>query len=153
MYSGSRQHVDDYLARLATYDTVVMGRSTYEVGYQYGLEPGRRAYPHMEHFVFSSTLRFDHDHQLNIISADAGEAVRQLKQQPGADIYLCGGSIFAGYLLQEQLIDRLVLKVNPVILGEGLQVFASPTSAGLHCTDSKRYENGVLLAEYDVVYS
>ncbi len=145
-------HVDDYRARLETYDTVVMGRRTYEFGYQFGLDPGSRAYPHMDHFIFSSSLRLDHEHQLNIVSEGADDVVRELKRQAGSEIYLCGGSIFAGYLLQEQLIDRLILKVNPVVIGEGLGVFSSPASIHLKCTDSRRYDNGVILAEYDLVY-
>ena len=54
------EHVTDYLARLAGYDTVVMGRRTYEYGYPYGVVPGQRAplYRHMRHFIFSKTLRF-----------------------------------------------------------------------------------------------
>jgi dihydrofolate reductase len=145
-------HVADYRARLAGYDTAVMGRNTYEFGYQYGLAPGTRAYSHMDHYVFSSSLQFEHPHQLNIVAEKAGAVVRDLKGRSGSDIYLCGGSVFAGSLLQEQLIDRLVLKVNPVVIGEGLPLFSSPERASLKCTSTKRYENGVLLAEYDVVY-
>lgn len=145
-------HVADYRARLDGYDTVVMGRKTYEFGYQYGLTPGSRAYPHMEHYVFSSSLKFDHEHQLNIVAEGAGAVVRELKERPGSEIYLCGGSVFAGYLLREQLIDRLVLKVNPAVIGEGLPLFSTPAPARLKSTGTKRYENGVLLAEYDVVY-
>lgn len=145
-------HASDYRARLASYDTVVMGRRTYEFGYQYGIAPGSRAYPHMEHYVFSSSLRFDHEHQVNIVAEGAGSVIRDLKGRVGSEIYLCGGSVFAGFLLQEQLIDRLVLKVNPVVIGEGLRLFSTPARARLKCTGTKRYENGVVLAEYDVVY-
>lgn len=145
-------HVEDYRARLGTYDTVVMGRKTYEFGYQYGLTPGSRAYPHMEHFIFSSTLRFEHDHQLSIVSAGAAEVIRDLKRQYGSEIYLCGGSIFAGFAFHEQLIDRLILKVNPIVIGEGLRMFSSPARARPQCKSSKRYENGVVLSEYQVIY-
>lgn len=145
-------HVVDYRTRLNGYDTVIMGRRTYEFGYQYGLAPGSRAYPHMEHYVFSSSLEFDHEHQLNIVAEGAAAVVRDLKERAGSEIYLCGGSVFAGSLLQEQLIDRLVLKVNPIVIGEGLPLFSSSARARLKCTATKRYENGVLLAEYDVVY-
>lgn len=145
-------HVTDYQARLARYDTVVMGRKTYEFGYQYGLEPGTRAYPHMDHYVFSSSLRFDHPHQLKIVAESAGAVVRDLKERSGSDIYLCGGSVFAGCLLKERLIDRLVLKINPVVLGEGLPLFSCRAQVNLKCTSTKKYDNGVLLAQYDVVY-
>ena len=51
------EHLTEYLARLETYDTVVMGRKTYEFGYQFGLEPGKRAYAHMAHYIFSDGLK------------------------------------------------------------------------------------------------
>ena len=145
-------HVTDYRDRLAGYDTVVMGRKTYEFGYQYGLEPGTRAYSHMDHYVFSSSLQFEHPHQLNIVAEGAGAVVSDLKGRPGSDIYLCGGSVFAGSLLQEQLIDRLVVKVNPFVMGEGLPLFSCPARVSLRCSSTKRYDNGVILAEYDVLY-
>ena len=40
--------VEKYLADLQKFKTVIMGRRTYEFGYQFGLEPGKPAYPHME---------------------------------------------------------------------------------------------------------
>ena len=144
-------HVDDYQARLEAYETVVMGRRTYEFGYRYGLAPGARAYPHMDHFVFSSSLEFDHAHEINIVADRAADVVRDLKRQDGAAIYLCGGGGFAGFLLQHGLIDRLVLKVNPVIIGDGVPLFECAVRANLRCTGARRYDNGVVLVEYDVL--
>jgi len=37
-----------------------MGKCTYESGYKFGLEPGKAAYPHMDHYIFSKTISFDH---------------------------------------------------------------------------------------------
>lgn len=145
-------HVDDYRARLEAYDTVVMGRRTYEFGYAFGLVPGKRAYPHMDHYVISSTLRFEHEHELKIVRDDAAAVVRALKEGEGSDIYLCGGSRLAGALLDARLIDRLVVKLNPFVMGEGRPLFSSAASARLAGTFTKRYENGVVLAGYDVVY-
>ena len=56
-YAGSA--VDQYLEDLKTYDTVIMGRNTYEFGYQYGMQPGQKAYQHMEHYIFSNQLTFE----------------------------------------------------------------------------------------------
>ena len=55
----SGEHVDDYLNQLKDYDTTIMGRNTYEYGYQYGLQPGQPAYPHMNHFIVSDSLSFN----------------------------------------------------------------------------------------------
>lgn len=50
-------HVDAYFDRIAGYPAVVMGRTTYEAGYTWGLKPGVKAYPHMDHHVFSKGLQ------------------------------------------------------------------------------------------------
>lgn len=49
--------VEKYQADLQNFSTVIMGRKTYEFGYQFGLEPGQPAYPHMEHYIFSEPLK------------------------------------------------------------------------------------------------
>ena len=41
------EHVEAYKLRLQTYDCVLMGRHTYEFGYEFGLTRGAGAYPHM----------------------------------------------------------------------------------------------------------
>jgi len=48
--------VSKYLDDLKDYDTVIMGRKTYEFEYKYGLEPGQTPYPHMKHYIFSNNL-------------------------------------------------------------------------------------------------
>ena len=61
--NGVQQYLDD----LKEFKTVIMGKNTYEFGYKYGLEPGKLAYPHMDHFIFSSSLSFQEaDDKLNI---------------------------------------------------------------------------------------
>jgi len=52
-----------YLNDLKAFDTVIMGRKTYEFGYKFGLEPGQPAYPNMSHFVFSNSLKFDNQNE------------------------------------------------------------------------------------------
>jgi hypothetical protein len=45
MFPGEGPHLQPYLDRLMTYDTVVMGAATYRVGLDAGLAHGARAYP------------------------------------------------------------------------------------------------------------
>jgi len=146
-------HVTDFMNRLGAYDTVLMGRATYEWGYRFGLTPGALAYPHMQHHVFSRTLRFD-DSPVHVVSDDEIGAVERLKQQDGGDIYLCGGGAFAGFLLDNRLVDQVVVKLSPVLLGGGVRLFgASRAAVELTTVESKRYDNGVLLLRYDVSYT
>ncbi|QHT70999.1 dihydrofolate reductase [Rhodocytophaga rosea] len=147
-------HVEDYLKSLEKYDTVLMGRRTYEFGYDYGLQKGQPAYPHMQHYIFSRSLTFDEaSQQVHIIDRDEIAFINQLKQTEGTPIYLCGGGDFAGFLLEHQLIDELKIKLNPVLFGKGIPLFGnSKKEVDLLLLDTKVYESGVLLLTYQIKY-
>lgn len=148
------EHVTDYLQSLKDYDTVVMGRKTYEFGYQYGLQPGQPAYPHMMHYIFSKTLGFDEPHgQVEVVREDEVDFVRDLKESVGPPIYLCGGGQFAGLMLRHQLIDQVILKLNPICFGNGVPLFGdTPTKIQLKPKCQVAYDNGVHLLRYQIVY-
>lgn len=151
---GTGDHVEEYLESLKEYDTVIMGRSTYEFGFQFGLVPGKAPYTHMENYVFSKTLDYpEKDESLHIISSNELQVIKDLKSKSGTDIYLCGGGEFAGFLLENRLIDNLLIKLNPVIFGEGIKLFGSSTNeAILDLLKSKAYDNGVILSQYRLRY-
>lgn len=149
-------HASDYMEHLKHYDTVVMGRGTYEIGYTYGMQPGDAPYPHMQHYIFSKTLKFDKApaEQVHIIDSDPAAFVRKLKQGIGSDIYLCGGGAFAGFLYEQELIDTLIIKLNPVIFGSGISLFGnSNKKTKLQLLDSKQYQSGVILLTYLIDYN
>jgi dihydrofolate reductase len=51
--------------------------------------------------------------------------IRALKQQSGKDIYLVGGAQIVATLLDAGLVDELMLDVYPVLVGQGLALFAN----------------------------
>ncbi|MDZ5710711.1 dihydrofolate reductase family protein [Jeotgalibacillus haloalkalitolerans] len=148
------EHVTDYIASLQNdYGAVIMGRATYEYGYQFGLEKGSPAYQGMPNYVFSSTLDFPTSEGLILVKEDAAEYVANLKKQEGKPVYLCGGGRFASYLLNHQLIDEVILKVNPVLFGAGIKLFeGTDGEISLELMNNKVYSNGVLLPVYQVNY-
>ncbi|MRH91339.1 dihydrofolate reductase [Nocardia sp. SYP-A9097] len=97
------------------FDTLLMGRGTYEPGLAIGTDS---PYNHLKQYVFSSTLAPVANPQVEIVDTDPVDLVRQLKTQPGLDIWLCGGGNLAGQLINE--IDQLILKTYPVIAGAGI---------------------------------
>lgn len=150
------KHIHDYLKSLRDFDTVIMGKNTYEFGYQYGLQPGQPSpvYGEMMHYIFSQSMELYQNEQLQVIRADPTDFVGTLKQQDGQDIYLCGGGQLAGYLLETELIDRLILKVNPIALGRGIPLFGqSRKSFGLTLNDAQVYTNGVAFMNYSIDYA
>ncbi len=145
------EHADDFLQSLGEYDTVLMGRKTYEFGFQFGLEPGQAAYPNMKHYIFSQSLEFESSDDVWLVNSKVLETINQLKKENGKNIWLCGGGELAGFLLENDLIDTLTVKVNPVVFGSGRALFGeSKRSVSLHHTNSKTYNNGVVRHVYDV---
>ncbi|GGK60848.1 dihydrofolate reductase family protein [Nocardia camponoti] len=72
-------------------------------------------------YVFAATLTID-DPQVERVTGDAAEFVRELKRADGGDIWLCGGGNLAGQLVDE--IDEMVIKSYPVVAGAGISAFA-----------------------------
>ncbi len=62
------------------------------------------------------------------------------------DIWLCGGGNLAGQLID--LINEIQLKINPVLLGDGVPLVRGARPAGFELTASETLAGGVLLATY-----
>lgn len=142
-------HVDAYMARLQGYGTALFGRHTYEFGYGYGLKPGAKAYPHMDHYIFSASIELPPGCEVNKVSGDWLETIDRLRAAEGLGIYLCGGGMLAGFLADAQRIDILRLKRIPAILGAGTRLFgAYHPRIDADLTQSIEYSSGVLFEEY-----
>lgn len=145
-------HVSDYLEALQQFDVVLMGRKTYDVGVSEGITS---PYPHMQQYVISKTLQTQPDEAITVVSEDIVDLVKRLKAESGQDIYLCGGGILAATLFAENLIDDVILKVNPVLFGSGIPLVSGglqPIPAiQLQLMDSKIYDNSLVLLAYQVL--
>ncbi|MEU4425948.1 dihydrofolate reductase family protein [Actinoplanes sp. NPDC024001] len=97
------------------FDTVLMGRRTYEPVLREGVTS---PYQHLRQIVFSRTMTESPDPAVQVVADDPAAFVGKLKQEPGRDIWLCGGGSLAGQLLP--LIDELVIKLNPIVAGAGI---------------------------------
>lgn len=152
-FVGESAGVVKYLEDLRNFDTVIMGRRTYEFGYRYGLQPGQPAYPHMKHYIFSNSLNFDSHHDDVHVCAPDINFIKKLRGDHGTDIYLCGGGDFAGWLLDNEQIDILKLKLNPLILGQGIRLFGNSTKdVQTEVIDSTLYDKGLQVITYKIKY-
>lgn len=126
------------------FDTTLMGWNTYAAGFTHTRDP----YPHTRQYVFSRTRTpGDVPDGITLTGEDPVEVVRRLKKEEGTGIWLCGGGLLAGALADE--IDRLVLKVNPVVLQDGVPLFAAPYAPHTFRLErSTPYESGVMINEY-----
>lgn len=127
------------------FSTVLMGWNTYASGIEYGvLDP----YPHLEQVLFTNEhAEADVPSTIRVVGSDPVAEVQRLKAESGTGIWLCGGGKLAASLIGE--IDRLVLKVNPLLLGRGRPLFDLPVGAGrFELETSTPYRSGVVVNEY-----
>lgn len=139
--------MSDFAESFKSFDAVLMGRKTYELG----LSQGMAAYPNMKNYVFSRTLKESANRDIEIISENAGEVVRNLKNEAGKDIWLMGGGNLATVLLAENLIDEIDLTIYPVLLGSGIPFFSAiDREINLELTNSKIHKSGLVSLSYRV---
>jgi dihydrofolate reductase len=130
-----------------TIDTVVMGRKTYEAA----IKSGTTAYPGTKNYVFSRTMKESPDNNVEIISGDATECVRQLRNQKGKGICIMGGGELARSLLEAGLIDEIGLNVHPVLLGSGIPLFYQMNKQiNLELLENRTLKNGCVYLLYRV---
>ncbi|MGD1897101.1 MAG: dihydrofolate reductase family protein [Phormidesmis sp.] len=131
------------------FDTVLMGRKTYEIGLKEGVSS---PYSHLKQYLFSTSFDSTPDSQVELISQHAVERVAALKSEPGKDIWLCGGATLAATLFAGDLVDTLILKMNPFLMGEGIPLFSGVVKQSeLALSEQKSYQNGVLRLHYKIV--
>jgi dihydrofolate reductase len=125
------------------FDTVLMGRGTYEVVLKTGLTD---PYPHLKTYVYSGTLAAE-DERVTVVAHDPAAHVRGLKNQEGLDIWLCGGGRLAATLRDE--IDELVLKRYPLVIGSGRPLFDGPFRPNRFTqTQTQVFESGAVVSTY-----
>ncbi len=104
----------------ASIDTTLMGSSTYKVTLGIGQFP----YPDTTNYVFTrGTVPPDTDY-VRFVSGDIAAFVRSLKAEHGEDIWLVGGGQVNTVMLNAGLIDEMVMTVFPLVMGEGIPLFA-----------------------------
>lgn len=141
--------VSDFLSDQKQFDTVLMGRKTYEVG----LKEGKTSpYPEMRQIVFSKSMGASPDPAVELVTSDLIKFVKRLKSESDRQIWVCGGSEIATQLVKAGLLDKIVIKLNPVIFGSGIPLFGSiPQHVSLKLVDQKTYGCGIVFNTYEVI--
>ncbi|MFJ2031586.1 dihydrofolate reductase family protein [Streptosporangium sp. NPDC087985] len=126
------------------FDVGIQGRLTYEPALEIGVTS---PFSHLRQYVVSESIAGSPDPAVEIVSGDPLAKVRELKAEDGRDIYLIGGARLAGTLLPE--IDKLVIKLYPVVAGAGVPLFTAEFSpVHFDLADTRVLESGMVVLTY-----
>ena len=138
----------DFGALMGRFDTVLMGRRTFEVAAAYGGGgmPGMRA------LVASRTMPPEDYPKLTILGDDLPDTLARMRAEPGKDIWLFGGGALFRSLLDAGLVDSVEVAIIPVLLGDGVPLLPAPgRRVALRLVRSRTYETtGIVMLEYAV---
>jgi dihydrofolate reductase len=74
-------------------------------------------------YLFSGTRESADWNNTTLVKGDAGEAVAQLKEQPGKDLFVFGSADLSATLIRHRLFDEYRIGLVPVTMGEGNPLF------------------------------
>jgi dihydrofolate reductase len=84
-----------------------------------------------------------------IISDNLSDRINEIKQLAGSEILLFGSPTATHALIQQNLIDGYWLFVNPIILGQGIPLFAGSTDKRkLKLITTRQFSSGVTELNY-----
>ncbi len=141
----------DWSAFMSRFDTVLMGRRTYEVLLGASGESGL---PSMRTYVFSRTLDPTHHPDVTVVSEDAAHAVRGLREEEGKEIWLMGGGELFRTLLDADQVDAIEVGLVPALLGGGIPFLPAAREwhvRRLSLTKVEPHGGGMVLLTYDVL--
>ncbi len=106
---------------LQSVDTIFMGRKSYDQLLTFG------PWPHQNHktFVCSKENLLPKTPNTFAVSDDIPEFVRKLKQEGGKNLWLFGEGALNHFFLEHDLIDEMMLFVQPTVLGDGIGIFGN----------------------------
>jgi len=143
--------VQDFMANYwSTIDTMLMGRKTWEAagGSSSGGGKGMKG---ITTYIFSRTLARAGG-GAHLVRENAGEFVRQLKEQTGKGICVMGGGELAQSLFEAGVIDEVGLNVHPILLGSGVPLFRDAgRRISLRLAESRVIHGGCVLSTYRVL--
>lgn len=133
---------------MASIDTTLLGRKTYEVSLRMGAKFDRKR----RAIVFSRQAPpADVPSGVEFVNEPIDAFARRLRDLPGKDIWLMGGGELIASFLDAQAIDEFVVTVVPVFIGDGIPLIARRhREVPLHLHAVQHFDNGVVQVHYRI---
>jgi dihydrofolate reductase len=144
-------------------DTALYGRVTWEMmdGYwptaadkpnasKHDIEHSQW-YNRVDKLVLTKTMRGKKADKVKFISDNIFSEINSFKQAPGKNVMIFGSPTAAHSLMEYNLIDEYWLFVNPILLGQGIPLFANiKTRIDLKPLETQVFHCGVTALHYAV---
>jgi dihydrofolate reductase len=146
---GTEPH--GYEEFIATVDTILMGRKTFETVLGFGTWPfGERRVVVLGSRPADLATAAARGGRVEQMSGPPADVLSRLAAQGAAHVYVDGGVTIQGFL-RAGLVQRLVITRVPILIGSGIPLFgALPRDVRLRHVGTRAYAGGLVQSEYEV---
>ena len=131
----------------ANIDTIILGRKTYDYVLK-EIGPSHYDNGQRDVYVITRTERPSIG-RITFYTGNLTDLVQQLKSENGKGIYCDGGAEIINELLNHDLIDKFIISVIPILLGNGTRLFKdNRTEQELEFVRIKSFETGLTQLHY-----
>ncbi|MEO5766673.1 MAG: dihydrofolate reductase family protein, partial [Casimicrobiaceae bacterium] len=126
-------------------DTVLVGRRTYDVACAFPQWP----YAGRNVVVFTRAgARIASPNTIATARAPA-DIVAELRSRDGKDLWLVGGGALVASFVDADLIDDVIVSIHPLLLGDGVALFAGGARRmSLALVGERRFPSGLVQLSY-----
>jgi dihydrofolate reductase len=135
-------------------DALLLGRKTWEIWETYWPhndwgDPVSHGINVLPKYVPSTTLKDPTWQNTHVIDGGVEAAIRELKAKPGRELQVHGSGALLRWLLEHDLVDELNLRIYPVVVGDGMRLFAEHGQTHrLRLIDSMTTASGVTIQTF-----
>ena len=130
-----------YSEFVSSIDTVILGRKTYD-----WIMAVVDEFPHMDKisYIITRTERPSIGN-INFYNGTLNSLVKKLKSEKGKNIFIDGGAEIVHELLKANLIDEFIISIIPILVGDGIKLFADGRpELKLKLVTLKKFETGLI---------
>ncbi|WP_417610827.1 dihydrofolate reductase family protein [Owenweeksia hongkongensis] len=125
-------------------ETTLMGGATFRQIADFEEWP----YPDKENFVLTRQ-KGEESSLVTFVTSDVVDFVKELRKKKGGLIWLIGGGSINTIFMQNDLVDEIILTVVPIVLGDGIPLFAKgDLNKTLKLQKTEAFSNGMVQLTY-----
>ncbi|MFZ4582383.1 MAG: dihydrofolate reductase family protein [Paludibacter sp.] len=137
-----------YNELLADIDTIIMGRKTYEVLLGFGFD-----WPYLNkktYIVSRNTELIISTPNTFLVNDELSAFTHQIKLSNSKNCWLVGGGELVHFYLNNNLVDKIIISIAPVILGVGIPLFVGKsTESKWTLVDVEKFNTGIVNLTYN----
>lgn len=130
--------------------TIIMGRKTYDEILAFGID-----WPYTGYNTYVVTKNKSYKTKTPgtfTLNENLTTFVKNIKLKSEKDIWLVGGGELITAFINERLLDKMIISKVPVLLGDGIPLFAGkPEETKLKLINAQAFNTGLVNLTYEVI--